>query len=178
MIISADEFRMYCGASTSGYADELIEAKLKALESLVRKYTNNNFQKRAYRCTADIIGGTFDADSAVLFEPGDTIQVAESDLNEGLYTVKEVTGSIFTVNEKTVSEKNVLVIKVEYPEDVKLGVANMVKWDLINRDKVGIQSETISRHSVTYFNMDGDNSIMGYPKSLLGFLKPYKKARF
>ena len=66
----------------------------------------------------------------------------------------------------------------EYPMDVKMGVINMLNWDLENREKVGIQSETISRHSVTYFNMDGDNSIMGYPKSLLGVLKPYMKARF
>lgn len=66
----------------------------------------------------------------------------------------------------------------EYPMDVKMGVINMLNWDLENRDKVGIQSETISRHSVTYFNMDGDNSSMGYPKSLLGFLKPYRRARF
>lgn len=66
----------------------------------------------------------------------------------------------------------------EYPMDVKMGVMNMLNWDLENRDKVGIQSETISRHSVTYFNMDGDNSTMGFPKSLLGFLKPYKRAKF
>ena len=66
----------------------------------------------------------------------------------------------------------------EYPPDVKMGVVNMLKWDLENRDKVGVQSETLSRHSVTYFNMDGDNSTMGYPKSLLGFLKPYMRARF
>lgn len=66
----------------------------------------------------------------------------------------------------------------EYPMDVKVGVVNMLKWDLTNREKVGIQSETISRYSVTYFNMDGENSIMGYPKSLLGFLRPYMKARF
>ena len=62
--------------------------------------------------------------------------------------------------------------------DVKMGVVNLMKWELDNRDKVGVQSETISRHSVTYFNMDGDNSIMGFPKALLGFLKPYMKARF
>ena len=62
--------------------------------------------------------------------------------------------------------------------DVKLGVVNMLQWELENRSKVGIQSETISRHSVTYFNMDGENALMGYPKSLIGFLKPYMKARF
>ncbi len=70
------------------------------------------------------------------------------------------------------------LIDGEYPPDVKMGVVNMLNWDLNNRDKVGVQSETISRHSVTYFNMDGDNSTMGYPKSLLGFLKPYMRARF
>lgn len=70
------------------------------------------------------------------------------------------------------------LIDGEYPPDVKMGVVNMLQWDIENRGKVGIQSETISRHSVTYFNMDGENSLMGYPKSLLGFLKPYKKARF
>lgn len=70
------------------------------------------------------------------------------------------------------------LIDGEYPPDVKMGVVNMLQWDIDNRGKVGIQSETISRHSVTYFNMDGENSLMGYPKSLLGFLKPYMRARF
>jgi hypothetical protein len=67
---------------------------------------------------------------------------------------------------------------VVYPADIKMGAVNLMKWELNNRDKVGVSSETISRHSVTYFDLTGDNSIMGYPKSLLGFLRPYKKARF
>ena len=67
---------------------------------------------------------------------------------------------------------------IVYPADVKMGVVNLLKWELESRDKIGVASETISRHSVTYFDMNGDNSIMGYPKSLLGFLKPYMKARF
>jgi hypothetical protein len=71
-----------------------------------------------------------------------------------------------------------LVTKVEYPADVKLGVVNLLKWDFGNRDKVGIKSETISRHSVTYFDIDSSNQVMGYPVSLLGFLESYKKARF
>lgn len=74
--------------------------------------------------------------------------------------------------------KRCLTPEGEYPMDVKMGVLDMLQWDLKNRKKVGIQSETISRHSVTYFNMDGDNSVMGYPKALLGFLKPYMRARF
>lgn len=67
---------------------------------------------------------------------------------------------------------------ISYPADVKMGVVNLVKWEQNNRDKVGVASETISRHSVTYFNMDDQNAAMGYPASLLGFLEPYMKARF
>lgn len=77
-------------------------------------------------------------------------------------------------NFKRILEKN----NGEYPMDVKMGVINLMKWELTSRDKVGIASESISRHSVTYFDMTGDNSAMGYPRALLGFLKPYMKARF
>ena len=67
---------------------------------------------------------------------------------------------------------------IVYPADVKMGVVNLLKWELDHRDKVGVASESISRHSVTYFDMTGDNSTIGYPRALLGFLKPYMKARF
>ena len=66
----------------------------------------------------------------------------------------------------------------DYPADVKMGVINIMKWENANRDKLGISSETISRHSVTYSGMSANDSIGGYPASLVGFLKPYMKARF
>lgn len=66
----------------------------------------------------------------------------------------------------------------EYPMDVKMGVIALLKWELENREKAGIQSETISRHTVNYLNLDHYNAAAGYPKSLMGFLAPYKKARF
>lgn len=175
MIMSVEEFKKF---APTDIADAVIEAKLQALELLLRRYTNNNFQKRSYRRNADIVGGLFMVEALTPFKAGDTVQITESDLNEGLFTVKEADASTFTVNEDVEDETGVLVTKIFYPMDVKMGVVNMLKWDLENRDKVGIQSETISRHSVTYFNMDGDNSTMGFPKSLLGFLKPYMKARF
>ena len=112
------------------------------------------------------------------FKAGDTLQITESELNAGLVNVRTSSNGVITVKEDLYDESGVVITKVVYPMDVKLGVANMVKWQLDNGDKVGVQSETISRHSVTYFNMDVDNSSMGFPKSLLGFLKPYMKARF
>lgn len=66
----------------------------------------------------------------------------------------------------------------QYPMDVKLGVVNLLKWEMTKREKVGVASETISRHSVTYIDQTAASTLMGYPAVLMGFLKPYKKARF
>ena len=74
--------------------------------------------------------------------------------------------------------KRHLTAEGEYPMDVKMGAVNLMKWELNNRDKVGIASESISRHSVTYVDQTGENTLMGYPVALMGFLRPYKRARF
>ena len=173
MIISVEDAKKHI---TTNVDDPVLEAKLQALELLIRKHTNNNFQKRAFRTAGTIENGKLYCDTAV-FKKGDTIEITGSRFNDGLYVVSEVDGDVITL-EDGFNESGVLVTKVVYPIDVVMGVINLLKWDLENRDRVGIQSETISRHSVTYFNMDGDNSVMGYPKSLLGFLKPYHRARF
>lgn len=175
MILTVDELRRYIQTDSD---DSALEAWLQALESMIRRYTNNTFQRTGHRCTADIQGGMFRVDVQCPFKIGDTVQVSASTQNEGLYTVLTADDSTFSVQEEVQDEQAVLVTKVVYPADVKMGVVNLMKWELTNREKVGVQSETLSRHSVTYFNMDGDNSTMGYPKSLLGFLRPYKKARF
>ena len=51
----------------------------------------------------------------------------------------------------------------------------LLKWDIKNRPKTGVKSETLSRYSATYFDQDANNQVMGYPVALLGFLKPYIK---
>jgi hypothetical protein len=175
MIISVDELKEHVKTTK---ADKVLEDMLQALELSVREYTNNRFyQTPSVRIQADVRGGVFMSES-IPFAVGDTVQVTCGDnaADCGIYTIKEITDTTFMVNEDVPDMDSVAVNKVKYPASVKMGVVNMMKWDLENREKVGIQSETISRHSVTYFNMDGDNSMMGYPKSLLGFLRPYKKA--
>lgn len=177
MIMTVAELRQYI---TTDDADQVLEAKLQALELLIRAYTNNNFQKRAFRAVAVAAsdGSRLITTASNPFKPGDTLQITDSEFNDGLVNIKAVASEAITVKEDLIDESGVIITKVVYPADIKMGCANLMKWELDNRDKVGIASETISRHSVTYFNMDGDNSLMGYPKSLLGFLKPYMKARF
>ena len=174
MIISVEDFKKFVPTDKE---DTVLEAKLQALELLVRSYTNNNFQNRAVRFTGSIEEGVIYGIVPNGLKVGDTIQITESGINAGLFTVKSIDDDNITVNEEIYDEICVLVTKVQYPLDVKHGVVDMLKWKLDSGDKVGVQSETISRHSVTYFNMDADNSIMGYPRSLFGFLKPYRKMK-
>ncbi len=114
MLMTVDELRKYIATDEK---DEVLEAKLQALELAIRGYTNNDFKRHL---TAD----------------------------------------------------------GEYPMDVKMGAVNLLKWELTSREKAGIASETISRHSVTYRDETTTNYTNGYPSSLMGFLMPYKKARF
>lgn len=99
-------------------------------------------------------------------------------MNDGLYVVQDVGDESVVVNKPLFTVDHNLVTKIEYPPAVKAGVIDLMKWEVGNREKVGIKSETISRHSVTYFDLDSNNQVMGYPVSLLGFLDLYKKARF
>ena len=175
MIISVEKAKEL--VSFPGWTDEKIRMKLLAVEQTIRAYTNNNFQDTGFRVNADIASGVFKATSLIPFSIGDTVQVSESRLNKGLFTVSMVDDQTFAVSEETRDEISVLVTKVVYPADVVACAVNLLEWEVNNRGKVGIQSESLSRHSVTYFNMDGANNVMGYPTSLLGCLKAYRKVR-
>ena len=177
--MSVEEAKEYIATTDT---DKLLQIRMAAIERLIRGHTHNRFYtKPLERIEAFVRGGVFLSDALIPFAVGDTVQVTKGDRAEdlGLYTIKEVTDdTTFTVNEPMPDIDNVKVTKVTYDENIKMGVVNLLRWEDANRDKIGIQSETISRHSVTYADTNGDNSVMGYPKALLGFLKPYMKARF
>lgn len=175
MIVTVDELMNY--PEFIGVSVERLQNSLDAIELMIRKYTNNNFQNRCIRFLCSSDGNTLNGSSAFLKE-GDTVQVSESGVNDGLYVITDVMNDFVKVDKELFTAERNLVTKVEYPKDVKIGVINMMKWEHRSRDKVGIKSETLSRHSVTYYDQDMNNQVMGYPVSILGFLKPYMKARF
>lgn len=178
MILTVSELKQYI---TTDEPDQGLEAKLQALELLIRAYTNNNFQIRAFRAVAVAVaqGNKLMFNSPVPFKEGDTLQITESDfMQDELVTVLTVNDSSITVSGELSDESGVVVTKVKYPMDVKMGIVNLMKWELDNREKVGVASESISRHSVTYVDQTGDNTVMGYPVALMGFLKAHRKARF
>ena len=175
MIITADKLLRL--PEFKGQSEETIKDMLSAVEYRIRAYTNNNFQNRAVR-----LNGASLVDKLLVTSPylkkGDTVQITKSQVNDGLYTIKDVGLDFIRIDGTLYNVPNNLITKVEYPQDVKQGVIDLMKWEMTNRDKVGLKSETISRHSVTYYDQDVNNSVMGYPVSLMGFLKPYMKVRF
>ena len=168
-LLSRDEFR--------DVEPNVLKQKIKAAEGLIRKYTNNDFQNRMIRFAGESQGNKILGFSPFL-KAGDEIQITQSQVNDGLYTVMKIGDGAVQIDSELFSVPYNVVTKVEYPADVQEGVINLLVWEIKNRKKVGIKSETLSRHSVTYFDLDANNQVMGYPVSLLGFLKPYKKARF
>lgn len=175
MIIAVDEVMKL--PEFFGQTESVIADKLNAAELMIRVYTNNNFQNRFVRFMTNSLGNRLFGTSDFL-KVGDTVQISQSKVNDGLYTITEITDSFIRVDADLYKYPENLVTKVEYPADIKAGLLELLKWDVKNRPKTGIKSETLSRHSVTYFDQDANNQVMGYPVALLGFLKPYIKARF
>lgn len=67
----------------------------------------------------------------------------------------------------------------QWPPDIKMGVVKLIQYDMSRAaKKAGIAAETLSRHAVTYEARTAENTAMGYPIALTGFLKPYMRARF
>ena len=175
MILTVEEYKTLNPTDTQ--TDSALGFKLRALESAIRAFTNNNFQRRGFRFACPIYAGKLNFATNYICV-GDTVQITESAFNDGVYDVAAKSADEITLNETLYDEDYVLVTKVVYPPDVKMGIVNLMKWDNEKRDKIGIASETLSRHSVSYADMTGENATLNYPKSLLGFLTPYMKARF
>lgn len=175
MIVAVDEVMKL--PEFANQTESVIADKLKAVELSIRAYTNNNFQNRYVRFLAESLGNRLMGVSDFL-KVGDTVQISQSNVNDGLYTITEISDTFIRVDGNLYRYPDNLVTKVEYPADIKAGVIDLLKWEVKNRQKVGIKSETLSRHSVSYYDQDANNQVMGYPVALLGFLKPYIKARF
>ena len=176
MILTLEEYRTLNPADKQ--TDSALELKLRALESAIRAWTNNNFQVRAFRFSCPVLNGKLYFTTNLL-AVGDTVQITESVFNDGVYDVISKDTDEINLNKTLIDEDYVLVTKVVYPPDVRIGIVNLMKWDNEMRDKIGVSSETLSRHTVSYGDMTSDaNSALNYPKALLGFLTPYVKAGF
>lgn len=172
MIITAADLclRVDCGTVTN----DAITAELEAIEAVIRAYTNNNFQHRGIRFAGRSAEGNVYGDPRYM-NIGDTVQISGSRVNDGLYVIQEISADHIQLDKPVMDSEFNLVTKIQYPADVIQCAVDLYKWKRTMGDKVGIKSETISRHSVTY--EDGATLFMGYPLGILNGLLLHKKAR-
>lgn len=174
MIVSVKEvvdyYHLFANTPT-----ELVQAKLDGLESLIRSKTNNNFQNRNIRIKCPSVDNYLIGMSPYL-KVGDTIQITNSNVNDGLYLIEEITANKIKLDKDLFDCEECTITKVEYPQDIISMVINILKWDEQFGSKMGIQSESIGRHSVSYFSQNDQNSYNGYPIHLFTGLKKYTKA--
>ena len=171
MIVTLEDLKSV--SELSNIPDEQLIVMIEGIEDFIRQHTNNNFINRNITFNTPSINGKLNTVSSP-FKVGDTVLISKSTYNDGVYVIENMDG---TLNESLFDSKDNKVTLVQYPKAVKSGVIKLLKYDVQMADKVGISSETISRHSVTYSQPQTD-SINGYPSYLMSFLKPYMKARF
>lgn len=157
---------------------------LDAYEQTVRQLTNNNFQNVKVRYFGFSVeeGNTLEMGTAVEgLKVGDTLQLSNSAYNDGLYSIKAIDGEKITLEQTGLFNGDfakAFITKIEYPADIRLGVAELIKWNKEMGTKMGIKSETISRMSVTYYDVNANDNAEGFPAAKLSFLRKYEKMRW
>ena len=171
MIITVEELKAV--SELSNIPDEQLKLMGEGIEDFIRQYTNNNFIVKNVTFNTPSVNGKL-ATVSPLFNVGDTVLISNSKYNNGVYVLTAMDG---TLDKELLDDDNNKVTLVKYPPAVKLGVVKLLQYNAKMDDKVGISSESLSRHSVSYAQPTSD-SICGYPSSLMSFLKPFMKARF
>ena len=164
--------------------DSITQEDLDAFEVAFRSLTNNSFQNKHIRFKdIEFVGENLIAvkDPIVGIKTGDTIEVNYSHYNDGLYVVEELTGKQIKVQGKPFFVANTsgsMITLVQYPADVKAGLKKILSYNLKMADKIGIKSESISRMSTTYYDVNASETVDGYPAAIVSFLKKYEKMRW
>ena len=171
MIITVEELKAV--SELSSIPDEQLTVMCEGIEDFIRQYTNNNFIVKNVTFNTPSSEGKL-ATVSPLFNVGDTVLISNSKYNNGVYVLTATDG---TLDKELFDDDNNKITLVKYPPSIKLGVVKLLQYNAKMDDKVGISSESLSRHSVSYAQPTSD-SICGYPSSLMSFLKPFMKARF
>ena len=164
--------------------DSITQDDLDALEAACRSLTNNNFQNRHIRFKEiEFVGENLIAvkDPIVGIKTGDTIEVNYSHYNDGLHVIESIDGKQITVQGTPFFVANTggaMLTLVQYPADVTRGIKKLIEYDKKMASKIGIKSESISRMSITYYDVNASENVDGYPASLVSFLTKYEKMRW
>ena len=173
MLISIEELRKIAETDESDYA---LSVRLSAIEAKIRAYTNNHFMVKGTTVTVAIKGDTVICNPGI-FRPGQTVELMHTKASDGVHTVICRTDDGFRLSGDLLDGDTGTMTLVRYPQDVVMGAVAMLQYDKSIEGLENVASESISRHSVTYKDLNSATSLMGYPMHVISFLKPYRRAR-
>jgi len=188
--------------SLLNYTDDTYDVRIKSLipyvQDKVITITNNKFkQPRVYLRTSEIIFASADNPTITIDDPafdfddigfknGDDICIEGTMKNDGIYQISTVGTDSLTltvdasgvirdedaVNDFSYTYTDVVVSLVVFPRAIKPAVANMIRYDMLERvNRTGVSSETIGNYSVSYARA----AQLGYdyPDDVVGGLDPW-----
>lgn len=159
-----------------GLTESQLTLRLLAVEQFIRNYTNNCFIVRGIDFEGEVENGKIKGFNPNIKE-GDRVEIDDDGINDGIYDVVSVEDGYTELDSPLLDGEKVTVRLIRYPADVVYGATNLMKWDEKHRDRIGLQAETLSRHTISY-DVNADKKGRGYPTGMLGFLKGHMKARF
>lgn len=183
-IMTLAEVKTYPGYTTD-MSDAHISLLLLDMPNRLRNATGNKFIKDAVQIIST--GISFDEEDNEItvdvspvttgFVEDDNLLVEGSVKNDGYFTADDVAATTIEVDEDLVDEdldEEVTISYVFWPRDVKQIVVNMMRYDIIEREKKkGLASESIGDYSVSWG--ETGNVFQDYPKDIVGGLLGYMK---
>lgn len=153
---------------------------LDTLERQIRAYTQNHFliPQSYLKGLQWSDGRTLALESVRFLQVGDTIELWDTGINDGIYLIESIEASNNTITlDKSVRDTDEnpdgYFGLVMYPEDLLGGAYDLIKFDQQGRQEYGVKQETVSRVSKTYYDTTESESRFGYPAFMTEFLEPY-----
>lgn len=172
---------------------------LNALEAMIRNTTHNPFIDTSVRSTGFTVSKgnllTFNDNVGIKYlRVSDTVILADTTafdsngttINDGLFQVKSLSGNTVELMANGGGDVELfnayhgsgLLAKVNYPDDVKIGLKKLIDYDVKTAANVGLKSKSVARVTENYLDVNATENLNGYPKALIGFLAKYRKLRW
>ncbi|WP_285009473.1 hypothetical protein [Lactococcus formosensis] len=167
--------------SAQTFKADVTQEELDGLEATVRGITNNKFQNVRIRYSKFEVKDEKKLvflNKPAFLRPGDTIEISQSDVNDGLFVIESLEDNSIILKDCQLFDgifKDGFITKIEYPKDILVGVQKLLKYSDKMGGKVGIKSESISRMSIQYYDVNAGDNVEGFPSALFSFLNKYKK---
>lgn len=187
MFITATEVTVLSNISVTA-ATIVSGGYIEMAEERLNYITNNYFQSRINvqsGLTFNATARTIIAEGVVWSDQGfaanDIVYLYNSYRNDGYKKVLTVSGSTMTCVTGTtliseLSGQSILVSMVQFPNSLKYTLAQMIKYDVDDRQKtsLNLKSRTLGPWSETYQSSSDTNSRnYGYPEDIMGQLAPW-----